>query len=122
MMDGNWQTAVFAAIKQAGIRRAGGVPDAGRALLIQKMHAFAERAAALLEVSAPSSVVSPMWRTASSRVTRFDPRLIERLASSAARASTSAWSTDRGHGNRGSTGISSKTWGAAGACVTRERW
>jgi hypothetical protein len=53
-MEGNWQAAVFAAIKQAGIRQVGYVPKGARALLIQEMHAFEGRAAALPGVpSAP---------------------------------------------------------------------
>ena len=119
-MDGKWQAAVCAAIKQVGIRQAGYVPDAGHALLIMEMHAFDERVAALPGVPAPSIAVRPMRRTASSRAKRFDPRLTERLADSAARASTPPAPTDPTHGNRGSSEIPSKTWGTAGSWVTQE--
>jgi len=109
MIDGNRPAAVFASIEQIGIGQVGDVPDAGHALLIQEMH-FDERAAALLGVSASSSVVRSMRRTASLRAKRFDPRLTERLANSPARASAPA-STDPTHGNLDSWGIASKTWG-----------
>ena len=92
-MDGNRPAAVFASIEQIGIGQVGDLPDASHALLIQEMHAFDQR------------------RTASLRANRFDPRLTERLANSAARASTPTASTDPTHGNLGSWGIASKTWG-----------
>jgi hypothetical protein len=111
MMDGNRPAAVFASIEQIGIGQVGDVPDAGHALLIQEMHAFDERAAALLGVSASSSVVRSMQRAASLRAKRFDPRLTERVANSAARASKPTASTDPTHGNLGSWGIASKTLG-----------
>jgi hypothetical protein len=80
-MDGNWPAAVLAAIERIGIGQVGDDPHVGHALLNQEMHAFDERAAALLGVSASSSVVRSMRRTASLRAKRFDFR------------STPAWRT-----------------------------
>jgi hypothetical protein len=80
-MDGNWPAAVVAVTEQIGIGQVGDVPVAGHALLIQEMRAFDERAAALPGVSASSSVVRSMRRTASLRTNHFDFR------------STPAWRT-----------------------------
>jgi hypothetical protein len=91
----------------------------GHALLIQEMHAFDERAAALLGVSASSSVVRSMRRTASLRAKRFDPRLTERLANSAARASAHRVDGPDAREPR-LMGDRFEDLGAAGAGVTQE--
>lgn len=119
-MGCNWQSAEFAAIKEAGIRQVGYVPDASDALLIQVMQAFDEWAAALLGVTAHSSKVRPMRRIAGSREKRFDSRLTERVANLAALASTSPAATEPMRGNSGTSGIPWGTGEAAGARVTRE--
>ncbi|MGH6846942.1 MAG: hypothetical protein ACREC0_05750 [Methylocella sp.] len=120
MMDGNRQAATFAAIKQVGIGQLGCGPGAGHARLILEICAFGEMAAAFLGMSAPSRVIRPMRRTASSMATRFDRTLTERLANSAEPASTPPASTNPMRGDRGSSGIPSKTWGTAGARGTQE--
>ena len=66
-------------------------------------------------VSAPSSVVRSIIRTASSNACSFDSFLIERLASVAARSSSATASTEPIRGSRGSSG-SSKPRGRAGEC------
>lgn len=119
-MDCDWQAAVFAANKEAGIRQVGYVPDAGHAVLIQEMQAFDERAAALLGVTASSSNVRPMRRIAGSKAKRFDARLTDRFANLAALASTSPAATEPMRGNSGTSGIPGRTGEAAGARVTRE--
>ena len=48
MTDGSWQAAVFVALKQAGIRQVGYVPDAGHAHLIEAAHADADMRAVVL--------------------------------------------------------------------------
>ena len=101
-MDGNRPAAVFASIEQIGIGQVGDLPDASHALLIQEMHAFDQR------------------RTASLRAKRFDPRLTERLANSAARASTPTASTDPTRESR-LVADRIEDLGAAGARVTRRR-
>src|SRR6478672_3909222 len=78
--------------------------------------AFEASAATLPGVSAPSSVVRSVMRTASSSANTFAPRLIERLASVAARSSRATWSIEPILGSRGSSG-SSKPVGRAGACA-----
>ncbi len=120
MMDGNWQAAVFAAIKQIGIGQVGYVPDASHALPIQEMHAFDERAAALLNAPTPSIIVRPMRRTASSRAKRGDTRLTERLANSAGSPQRPPAGTEPMRGNRGTSWIPSGTGSAAGAWLTKE--
>src|SRR5919108_1786104 len=76
--------------------------------------AFEQRAAILPGVSAPSSVVRSIMRTARSRAKSFDSRLMDRRASESARSSTATWSTEPILGSRGSSG-SSKPEGSAGA-------
>src|SRR3954471_3984003 len=76
--------------------------------------AFEASAATLPGVSAPSSVVRSVIRTASSSAKTFDSRLIERLARVAARSSSATWSIHPILGSRGSSG-SSNTVGRAGA-------
>ena len=78
--------------------------------------AFAQSAATLPGVSAPSSVVRSIIRTASSSACSFDSRLIERFASSAARPSSATASIAPTRGSRGPLG-SSKPRGRAGACA-----
>ena len=70
-------------------------------------------------VSAPSRVVRSIMRTARSSAKSFDSRLIERVASAAARCSTATWSTEPMRGSRGSRG-SSNPLGKAGACAMQE--
>ena len=77
--------------------------------------AFDERAATFPGVSWPSSVVRSIIRTARSRANTFASRLIDRLASEAARSSSATASTDPIRGSRGSSG-SSKPRGRTGAC------
>ena len=78
--------------------------------------AFEARAETLPGVSEPSSVVRSVIRTASSSANIFASRLIERLASVAARSSSATWSIEPILGRRGSSG-SSKPTGSAGACA-----
>src|SRR5580765_3709368 len=78
--------------------------------------AFEQSAATLPGVSAPSSVVRSMHRIASSSAKSFASRLIDRFASSPARASTATWSTEPIRGSLGSRG-SSNPRGSAGACA-----
>ena len=66
--------------------------------------ALDDRAATLPGVSAPSSVVRSMQRIARSSACIFVSRLIERFASSPARASTPTASIDPTRGIRGSRG------------------
>jgi hypothetical protein len=81
--------------------------------------AFEQSAATLPGVSAPSSVVKSIMRTARSSAKSFDSRLMERFASVAARSSTATWSTEPIRGRRGSSG-SSKPLGKAGACAMQQ--
>ena len=76
--------------------------------------AFEQSGATLPGVSAPSSVVRSIIRTASSSAQSFDSFLIERFASVAARSSTATASTEPMRGSRGSSG-SSNPRGSAGA-------
>src|ERR687888_2769067 len=78
--------------------------------------AFDASAATLPGVSAPSSVVRSIIRTASSSANTFASRLIERFASDAARSSSATASTEPMRGNRGSSG-SSNPRGRTGACA-----
>jgi hypothetical protein len=78
--------------------------------------ALEQSAATLPGVSAPSSVVRSIMRTARSSAKTLESRLIERLASVAARSSTATWSTEPMRGSLGSSG-SSKPLGKAGACA-----
>src|SRR6266536_2049971 len=78
--------------------------------------ALEARAATLPGVSAPSSVVRSVMRTASSRAKTLDSRLIERFASVPARSSIATWSIEPILGSRGSSG-SSNPVGSAGACA-----
>ena len=48
MAEESWQAAVFAALKQAGVRQVGYVPDAGHAHLIEAAHADADMRAVVL--------------------------------------------------------------------------
>ena len=80
--------------------------------------AFDESAATLPGVSAPSSVVRSIIRTARSSANIFASRLIERFASVAARSSRATASTDPIRGSRDSSG-SSKPAGSAGALAMR---
>ena len=68
--------------------------------------ALAASAATLPGVSAPSSVVRSIIRTASMSAWSLDSFLIERLASAAARSSSPTWSTAPIRGRRGSSGSS----------------
>ena len=80
--------------------------------------AFADSARTLPGVSAPSSVVRSIIRTASSSAATFDSFLIERFASAAARSSSATWSTAPMRGSRGSSGSSKppgRTWMLVGA-------
>ena len=70
-------------------------------------------------VSAPSSVVRSIIRTASSKACSFESFLIERFASVAARSSSATASTEPIRGRRGSSG-SSKPRGSAGAWAIRK--
>src|ERR671931_2372766 len=76
--------------------------------------AFDASAATFPGVSWPSSVVRSIIRIASSSAKIFASRLIERLASEAARSSSATASTDPILGSRGSSG-SSKPGGRTGA-------
>src|SRR2546421_1255684 len=78
--------------------------------------AFEASAETLPGVSAPSSVVRSVMRTARSSANTLDSRLIERLARVPARSSTATWSIEPIRGSRGSSG-SSKPVGSAGACA-----
>src|SRR5215211_7583520 len=80
--------------------------------------AFEQSAATLPGVSAPSSVVRSIIRTASSNAWSFESFLIERFASVAARSSSATASTEPIRGSRGSSG-SSKPRGSAGAWAMR---
>src|SRR5215211_1425144 len=80
--------------------------------------AFEQSAATLPGVSAPSSVVRSIIRTASSNAWSFESFLIERFASVAARSSSATASTEPIRGSRGSSG-SSNPRGSAGACDIR---
>ena len=66
--------------------------------------ALAHRAETLPGVSAPSSVVRSIIRIARSRAASFAPFLIERFASSPARASSATASTEPIRGRRRSSG------------------
>ena len=79
--------------------------------------AFAESAATLPGVSAPSSVVRSIMRTASVSACSLESCLIDRLASAAARSSSATWSTAPMRGRRGSSG-SSKPPGRTEALLT----
>ena len=79
--------------------------------------AFAQSADTLPGVSAPSSVVRSIMRTTRSRACSFDARLIERLASSALRASRATASTAPARAIRGSKG--SKPRATVGVWLTR---
>src|SRR3990170_1201753 len=68
--------------------------------------AFEQSAATLPGVSAPSSVVRSIIRTASSNACSFDSFLIDRLASVAARSSSATASTEPIRGSLGSIGSS----------------
>ena len=76
--------------------------------------AFEQSAATFPGVSAPSSVVRSIMRTASSNACSFDSFLIERFASVAARSSSATASTAPIRGSLGSSG-SSNPRGSAGA-------
>src|ERR671922_205113 len=78
--------------------------------------AFEASEATLPGVSAPSSVVRSVMRTARSSANTFDSRLIERFASVAARSSSATASIEPIRGSRGSSG-SSKPAGRTGACA-----
>src|SRR5215218_7382347 len=80
--------------------------------------AFDASAATLPGVSAPSSVVRSIIRTARSSAKSFDSRLMERRESESARSSTATWSTEPMRGSRGSSG-SSKPRGSTGVCATK---
>ena len=69
--------------------------------------ALVESARTLPGVSAPSSVVRSIIRIARSSAKSFDSRLIDRLASSAARASSATASTEPSRGRRPPPGSSS---------------
>src|SRR5438034_2482298 len=75
-------------------------------------------AATLPGVSAPSSVVRSVTRTASSRAKTFDSRLIERFASVPARSSIATWSIEPIRGSRGSSGSSNQVGRAGGCAIT----
>src|SRR5213075_2913781 len=79
--------------------------------------AFEASAATLPGVSAPSSVVRSITRIASSSAKTLESRLIERVASDAARSSSATASTDPRRGSRGSSG-SSNPPGSTGAVAT----
>src|SRR5215217_6530676 len=78
--------------------------------------AFEQSAATLPGVSWPSSVVRSQHRIASSSAQTFASFLIDRFASSAARASTATWSIEPIRGSRCLSG-SSNPAGRAGACA-----
>ena len=76
--------------------------------------AFEQSAATLPGVSAPSSVVRSIIRTASSNAWSFDSFLIDLFARVAARSSSATASIEPIRGSRGSSG-SSNPRGRAGA-------
>ena len=80
--------------------------------------AFAQRAATLPGVSAPSSVVRSIIRTIRSSASSFEPRLIERLARSALRASSATASTAPIRVRRGSNGSTARA-GDVASCMAR---
>ena len=98
---------------QAGIDADGGDRRNRRFRRDPGRTAFALSARTLPGVSAPSSVVRSIIRIASSRAKIFDSRLIDRFASSAARASRATASTAPTRGRRPPPGSSS----ARGASV-----
>ena len=75
-------------------------------------------AATLPGVSAPSSVVRSIIRTARSSANSFASRLIDRFASVAARSSSATASTEPIRGSRGSSG-SSNPVASTGALAIR---